>query len=139
MLPYKSLIRIDRSLEIPVYQQITTTLIQHIQSGLITPATRLPSSRQLSQQLDVHRKTALQAIDKLEGQGWVEVIPNKGVYVVDNLPKRHLHRLFTGPIPIHTSPQYDLSIPNSPCANRGHGSHAIINTRKTHRQQQYQQ
>jgi len=111
MLPYQSLVPIDRSLEIPVYQQISSAFIQHIQSGLIAPSAKLPSSRVLSKLLKVHRKTVLQAINELEGQGWVEVLPHKGVYVVYNLPKRQLHELFTGPIPIHTKPHYEITVP----------------------------
>ncbi|MEM8680988.1 MAG: ASPIC/UnbV domain-containing protein, partial [Planctomycetota bacterium] len=42
--------------------------------------------RSLSQSLGVHRNTVVKALEELQAIGWIEIIPNKGAFVVESLP-----------------------------------------------------
>lgn len=80
-IPFKSLIHIDRESDKAVYLQLAYQLINAIQRGVLVPGIRLPGSRQMSADLDLHRKTIIAAYDELDAQGWIEVRPNKGTFV----------------------------------------------------------
>ncbi|WP_142686533.1 MocR-like pyridoxine biosynthesis transcription factor PdxR [Chitinophaga polysaccharea] len=86
MLPFKTLIQTDKTLKLPVYQQIANRLIGLIQEGLLKPGSFLPGSRVLATQLELHRKTVIAAYDELVSQDWLVSVPRKGVMVADNLP-----------------------------------------------------
>lgn len=86
MLPYKNLISINRKSKQAIYLQIVETLMQLIQEGQLAAATKLPGSRVLGALLGVHRNTITVAYEELEAQGWVEVIPKKGVFVHSKIP-----------------------------------------------------
>ena len=87
MLPFPTLIRIDKKAEASVYQQIANQLVKLIRDGLIQPGSRLPGSRELADLLRVHRKTVVAAYNELYAQDWVEVIPRKGITVSSRLPE----------------------------------------------------
>src|SRR5262245_46986679 len=55
-----------------LYLQIAAGLTSEIERGRLRSGDRLPSSRGLAEQLDVHRKTVVAAYDELERQGWIE-------------------------------------------------------------------
>nr|WP_162093052.1 aminotransferase class I/II-fold pyridoxal phosphate-dependent enzyme [Bradyrhizobium sp. ORS 278] len=57
-----------------------------IRSARIAPGARLPSSRLLSDQLNVSRNTIVRAYDLLIMEGLVESRPASGVYVTERLP-----------------------------------------------------
>ncbi|MGF6928211.1 GntR family transcriptional regulator/MocR family aminotransferase [Chitinophaga sp. W2I13] len=86
MLPFKTLIQTDKTLKLPVYQQIANRLIGLIQEGILKPGLFLPGSRVLALQLEVHRKTVIAAYDELVSQDWLVAMPRKGVMVAANLP-----------------------------------------------------
>jgi len=86
MLPYKTLIQIDRSASTPLYVQITSEVIRNITAGIISGGQKLPGTRKLSTLLDVHRKTVITAYDELESRGWIDIKPNQGCFVNDKLP-----------------------------------------------------
>ncbi len=87
MLPYQTLILIDKNAATPVYQQIANRLVGLIRDGIIKPGSFLPASREMATLLQLHRKTVVAAYDELIIQGWVETIPRKGVIVPANLPE----------------------------------------------------
>ena len=87
MLPFHTLIIINRTTATPVYQQIANGLISLIRDGVIRPGAALPGSRQLAAQLDVHRKTVESAYEELYIQDWITVIPRKGPQVAQHLPE----------------------------------------------------
>lgn len=91
MLPFQSLIPIDRNSTAPVYQQIANTLIKLIRDGIIKPGSSLPGSRQLALLLDVHRKTVEAAYEELFIQDWIKVVPRKGPQVSQHLPEVRPH------------------------------------------------
>ncbi len=87
MLPYKSLLSIDKNLKMPVYQQITNQIITLIRKGTLKSGQRFLSSRALSEVLGVHRKTVIVALDELLAQGWLETKQGSGTFVANNLPE----------------------------------------------------
>lgn len=82
----ENLVSIDKELPVPVYLQITNSIINLIRSGTIKPESALPGSRALAQALNVHRKTVIAAYDELYAQSWVDVLPRKRMFVARNLP-----------------------------------------------------
>lgn len=83
----KRLIAIDKSSDVPIYLQIMNAIILNIRQGRIRPASKLPGSREFARLLDVHRKTMLASFEELLAQGWIEMIPRQGTFVVKNLPE----------------------------------------------------
>lgn len=78
-----SIIRIDRKLQVPIYLQAVKQLVNAIQRGYLLVGTRLPGTRVLSDLFQLHRKTVVAVYTELEAQGWVEVRPNKGTFVIE--------------------------------------------------------
>ncbi|SMD31995.1 GntR family transcriptional regulator / MocR family aminotransferase [Reichenbachiella faecimaris] len=93
MLPWKSIITINRSDTRPVYLQISDTIISEIMQGRIQKGFKMPGSRSLAIFLKVNRKTILQAYDELMAQGWMEIIPTKGTFIKESLPEIKLRPL----------------------------------------------
>jgi GntR family transcriptional regulator/MocR family aminotransferase len=86
MLPYKSLIQIDRESSITLYIQVCNTFITLITNGTLKPSDVLPSSRILSELIGINRNTVKLAYEELISQGWAESIDRKGVFVLSKLP-----------------------------------------------------
>ncbi|SFS74408.1 aminotransferase-like domain-containing protein [Lutibacter maritimus] len=80
---FKQLISIDKSISQPIYLQVSTQITNAIQRRYLTKGTILPGTRVLSQLLKIHRKTAVAIYEELASQGWVEIIPNKGTFVLE--------------------------------------------------------
>ncbi|MEM1260588.1 MAG: winged helix-turn-helix domain-containing protein, partial [Bacteroidota bacterium] len=98
MFPYKTSIQLDRKSHQALFLQLANQMIQHIKSQTLAPETKLPSSRVLADQLQVHRKTVVACYEELTLQGWVESLPKKGTFVRSNLPVLEQQKLydFTG-------------------------------------------
>lgn len=87
MLPFQTLISINKTLSLPVYRQIANAITQHIKNGILKPEIALPGTREMAGILDVHRKTVVAAYSELQIQGWILVTPRKGFYIAGNLPE----------------------------------------------------
>ncbi|RYU89625.1 PLP-dependent aminotransferase family protein [Mucilaginibacter terrigena] len=116
------LLNIDKSLQVPVYLQIANGIICHIRQGTLKPASALPSSRALALGLKVHRNTVVAAYDELYAQSWVDVYPQKGIFIAANLPE-------LSPRPIAESPQ-KLVYPNKTYFDVGDNKLSHINLQK---------
>jgi len=81
MLPWKTVINLDRSTPTPVYLQITNAIIREISHGRLKAGQALPGSRSMSQLIGVNRKTTI-----IASQGWIEVVPSQGTFVAKDLP-----------------------------------------------------
>jgi len=79
----QSIVKLDRKLLVPMYLQAVQQLVNAIQRGYLLVGTRLPGTRVFSDLLGVHRKTVVAIYAELEAQGWVEVRPNKGTFVIE--------------------------------------------------------
>ncbi|WP_298420408.1 PLP-dependent aminotransferase family protein [uncultured Kordia sp.] len=93
MFPYKTSIKFDRKCNQPLYLQLSNQIIQFIKHQKLIPNTKLPGSRTLAEQLQVHRKTIVACYEELLLQGWVESIPKKGTFVHRNLPELDQQKL----------------------------------------------
>lgn len=87
MLPFQTLLAINKEAATPVYQQIANGLVRLIRDGVIKPGAALPGSREMALLLQVHRKTIVAAYQELFTQDWIETIPRKGVIVSQRLPE----------------------------------------------------
>lgn len=67
----------------PLYEQIYEYIKSEIISGKLPSGTKLPSSRLLSQNLDVSRSTVCLAFDQLLSEGYIESVSCKGYYVCE--------------------------------------------------------
>jgi GntR family transcriptional regulator/MocR family aminotransferase len=80
---FKEVIDFDKSISQPVYIQVSQQIVNAIQRKEISKGILLPGTRVLGQLLKVHRNTAVAIYEELASQGWVEIIPNKGTFVLD--------------------------------------------------------
>ena len=78
----KQLVTYDKMIVQPVYIQVAQQVINAIQRGYLVKGSKLPGTRVLSQLLKVHRNTAVAIYDELASQGWVDIIANKGTFVL---------------------------------------------------------
>jgi DNA-binding transcriptional MocR family regulator len=88
MLPYKSLIQVDRNASVTLYIQVCNIFISLITNGTLQPSDMLPSSRVLAELIGINRNTVKLAYEELISQGWAESIERKGIFVLSKLPIR---------------------------------------------------
>ena len=93
MLPYKSLIQIERNASVTLHIQVCNSFITLITNGTLRPSDILPSSRILAELIGINRNTVKLAYEELISQGWAESIERKGVFVLSKLPIRSKTRL----------------------------------------------
>lgn len=86
MLPYKSLIQIDRNSSVNIYIQVCNNFVSLITNGTLQPSDVLPSSRVLADLIGINRNTVKLAYEELISQGWAESVERKGVFVLSKLP-----------------------------------------------------
>lgn len=77
----RTLIEVDRSSDEPLYQQVRRVLEHGIAVGTFDPLHRLPSSRELSEQLGVSRNTINLAYQELMAEGYVDSQERRGLFV----------------------------------------------------------
>jgi GntR family transcriptional regulator/MocR family aminotransferase len=93
MLPWKSIIHLEKEIDCPVYLQIANAISLEIKKGHLGPGVKLPGTRQLSDLLDVHRITVVRAYEELDAQGWIELRPSQGSFTSSKLPEIHPRQL----------------------------------------------
>jgi len=87
MLPWQTIIQIQKDCDTPVYLQIANSVILEMKKGRIGPGIKLPGTRQMSELLSVHRKTMVRAYEELDAQGWIEMRPSQGTFTSKALPE----------------------------------------------------
>ena len=102
----------------PKYQRLAKAIVDLIKNGTLVPGTWLPSSRELSEQIGIHRHTITAAFDELCKQGWLVVVERKGFQVasalteIDNTPEayrfNYVHRIRFGDFASSTPIQYNF-------------------------------
>ena len=65
----------------PLYQQIADHITRQIESGVLKPGDRLPSTRQLCEQYEVSETVIRFVMIQLKARGLVYGQPGRGVYV----------------------------------------------------------
>nr|HMN31029.1 GntR family transcriptional regulator [Caldilineaceae bacterium] len=73
---------LDKESPVPLYYQLAELLRERIVAGEYKAGEQLPSERELSEQANISRMTARQAVAYLERQGVLVVKPGLGTYVV---------------------------------------------------------
>lgn len=73
--------------DLPIYRQIMRQIMDAIAGGRLTSGERLPSHRELSEQLVVAPLTVKKAYDELEALGYIESQRGRGTFVCARLPK----------------------------------------------------
>ncbi|MFP9115001.1 PLP-dependent aminotransferase family protein [Flavobacterium sp. RHBU_3] len=81
-IPFKSFIQLKPNDATALYLQIVFEFIKAIQMGLLPEGTKLPGTRQLCKVLGINRNTLIKAFEDLESQGWIEILPNKGTFIL---------------------------------------------------------
>ncbi len=66
----------------PIYEQVKNGLRRLIVTGMLPPDGRLPSVRELAQQLAINPNTIQRAYRELERDGYIVSIPGKGSFAV---------------------------------------------------------
>jgi GntR family transcriptional regulator / MocR family aminotransferase len=79
-------IALDRSSSTAFYRQLYHQISNAILSGRLAPGTRLPSTRELAEELDLARNTILNAFEQLYAEGYLETRVGDGTYVSLQLP-----------------------------------------------------
>jgi len=96
--PFAS-VPLEESSSTPLYYQVYQRLRAAILLGQLSPGTRLPSTRQMANDLGVSRNTMMSAFDQLIAEGYVEGRVGSGTFVSPTLPEELLEaRLKTRPI-----------------------------------------
>ena len=83
--PNMILLTLDRKSQVPLYFQIINQIIEMVESDILKPGTRLPSTRFLAETLAVNRSTVYNAYQELWAQGYIDSRP--GSYSL--IRKRH--------------------------------------------------
>ncbi|TYB78877.1 aminotransferase-like domain-containing protein [Bizionia myxarmorum] len=78
----KQLIHFEKGNATAIYIQISQQIINAIQRSYLTEGTALPGSRKLGELLSINRNTVVAVYEELASQGWVEILPNKGTFVL---------------------------------------------------------
>jgi len=79
-------VRLDRSSDRFLQQQICHGLRQSISGGVLRPGTRLPSTRALAAELGVSRTTVVAALLQLVEEGYLVARERSGTFVAPALP-----------------------------------------------------
>ena len=74
----------------PLHRQLYEALRRAMLDGKLSAGERLPSSRELTQDLKLSRNTVVSALNQLSVEGYLVSRVGSGTYVNENLPKVHL-------------------------------------------------
>lgn len=88
-IPFKSFIQLKPEETTALYLQIVFEFIKAIQIGLLPEGTKLPGTRILCKVLEVNRNTLIKAFQDLELQGWIEILPNKGTFILSEKQQKN--------------------------------------------------
>jgi GntR family transcriptional regulator len=73
--------------ELPIYRQIMRQMMDAIAGGRLKPCDKLPSHRDLSEQLVVAPLTVKKAYDELEALGYLDTQRGRGTFVSSKIPE----------------------------------------------------
>ena len=106
--PASFFVRLDPRLGEGLQQQIYGSVRRAILEGVLTPGTRIPSSRALATDLGVSRTTTLLAVQQLQAEGYLTARRGSGTSVAAELPDDLVERSVARP----------ASRPNHPTLSR---------------------
>jgi GntR family transcriptional regulator len=80
-------LQISAADELPIYRQIMRQVVDAIAGGRLVPLERLPSHRELSEQLVIAPLTVKKAYDELVKLGYIQQEHGRGTFVAARLPR----------------------------------------------------
>ena len=80
------LLRLDYSLDIPIYQQIRNQIVRGIAAGELTPGQQLPTIRALAQDCGINMMTVSKAYTLLKQEGYIQTDRRCGTTVSAKKP-----------------------------------------------------
>ena len=80
---------VNPSDDLPLYRQIMRQITDTIAGGRLKPGEKLPSHRDLSEQLVIAPLTVKKAYDELEALGFIETQRGRGTFVCATLPRNN--------------------------------------------------
>jgi GntR family transcriptional regulator/MocR family aminotransferase len=86
-----TIIYLDPNSPLNLQKQIRQKLVEGILSGALPPAHKLPSSRKLSQQLEVARNTVVLAYQQLVAEGYLVSRARSGIFVNEEMLDTRIH------------------------------------------------
>ena len=78
---------VNPAAELPIYRQIMRQMEEAIAGGRLKPGDKLPSHRDLAEQIVVAPLTVKKSYDELEALGWIETQRGRGTFVCATLPR----------------------------------------------------
>ena len=66
-----------------IYEQIRSQIEKFIEAGVLKPGDKLPSVRNLAEELGINPNTVMKAYQELEKNGYIYTLNKKGVFVSD--------------------------------------------------------
>lgn len=79
------MIQVDVRSRVPIYEQIVNSFKQMTMSGILSPDEKLPSVRELSQELTINPNTIQKAYQELERQNIIYTKRSQGSFVNPNI------------------------------------------------------
>lgn len=79
------MIQVDVRSRVPIYEQIVHSFKQMTMSGILSPDEKLPSVRELSQELTINPNTIQKAYQELERQNIIYTKRGQGSFVNPNI------------------------------------------------------
>ena len=73
---------ISNSSSVPIYEQIKSSILEQIMSGVLKENEMLPSIRSLASDIRISVMTIKKAYDELEQDGYIVTVQGKGSFVV---------------------------------------------------------
>jgi GntR family transcriptional regulator/MocR family aminotransferase len=90
-------IAFDPHADAPLHRQLYEAIRGAVVAGRLRPGARMPSTRYLSEQLDLARNTVLNVFERLLAEGYLVARAGSGTFVADELPERALRAARTSP------------------------------------------
>ena len=76
---------IEKNTSVPIYRQLDGSLRRLILSGTLAPGQKLPSTRELSNDLGISRITVKSVYEQLVAEGYAQAKTGAGTYVAEGL------------------------------------------------------
>jgi GntR family transcriptional regulator len=86
---------LSKSNKIPLYLQMTDTIMEQIKTGVFKVNDKLPSERELCEIYDISRSTVRQAMSELQRAGCVKTEHGRGNYVVEPIISQPLLSIYS--------------------------------------------
>lgn len=76
-----TILKIDKSLHLPVYQQIVDSVLSRIEDGSLSLGSQIPSINQVANDYNLARETVVKAFKILQELGLIQPVHGKGYFV----------------------------------------------------------